>query len=354
MFNKLVNLISFEAVYFGNSIGVYLTSIGAFLVFLLVFSITQLIIISRLKKLAKKTKTDIDDTLIKVVQKVRPPFYSFLAFYFATKFLTLYGFFQKALDIVLTIWIVYLVVASFQILVDYLANRYLKKEDATGTKGAVDLLSKIIKGVLWGLGLLFILSNLGVNVTSLVAGLGIGGIAVALALQSVLEDLFSSFSIYFDKPFVVGDFIIVGENMGTVKKIGIKTTRIRALQGEEVVISNKELTSVRIQNFKKMKERRVLFSLGVVYQTSSSKLKKVPGIIEKIVTSTKKARFDRCHFNKFDDSALSFEVVYYVLSGDYKGYMDINQEILFRIKDEFEKNKIEMAYPTQTIFVDKQ
>jgi small-conductance mechanosensitive channel len=196
-----------------------------------------------------------------------------------------------------------------------------------------------------------VLSNAGVDITSLIAGLGIGGIAVALALQNVLSDLFSSFAIHFDKPFLVGDFIIVGDQMGVVEKIGIKTTRIRALQGEELVFANKELTDAHIQNFKKMRERRVVFSIGVLYETPQKHLQEISWLLRSIIEKQEQVRFDRAHFARFDASALTFEVVYYVLSDEYTTYMDIQQQINFAILEAFSARHISMAYPTQTVYL---
>ncbi|MCK5590629.1 MAG: mechanosensitive ion channel family protein, partial [Candidatus Pacebacteria bacterium] len=173
------------------------------------------------------------------------------------------------------------------------------------------------------------------------------------AFQNILEDLFSSFAILFDKPFKVGDFIVVGEHKGVVQKMGIKTTRLKSTGGEEIVISNKELTSARLQNFKKMKERRIGFNFGVTYETPTGKLKAIPGTVKDIIDSIEKARFDRSHFTQFDDSALTFETVYYVTTSDYVVYRDIQQEINLRIKELFEKDGIDMAYPTQTIYLNK-
>jgi MscS family membrane protein len=179
------------------------------------------------------------------------------------------------------------------------------------------------------------------------------GVAIAFAFQNILEDLFSSFAIVFDKPFKIGDFIIVGDKLGVVEKIGIKTTRIKSLQGEEIVISNKELTSAQVRNFKKMETRRISFSFGVTYQTPTEKLKGIPKTVESIIEETDNVRFDRAHFNEFGDSALLFEVVYYVEGNDYNMYMDAQQQINLKIKESFEKDGIEMAYPTQTIFLQK-
>ncbi|MBL7142015.1 mechanosensitive ion channel family protein [Patescibacteria group bacterium] len=337
----------------GNTLKDFLLAIIAFGVFLGLFKWFQRFVLKRLKRIAKRTKTDIDDALIQIVQSLKPPFYSFLAFYLALQFLTISGFLKKAINLILIVWVVYQAIIAVQIFIDYLVKKGLGKEKEKGTKTAISLIGKISKGVLWVIGVLLILSNLGVNVTSLIAGLGIGGVAVALALQNVLSDLFSSFAIYFDKPFVPGDFIIVGKHKGVVEKIGIKTTRIRALQGEEIVFSNQELTSARIQNFKKMKERRATFSFGVTYETPTSKLKKIPKIVKEIIESVESTRFDRVHFTEFGDSALLFEVIYYLKTPDYLKYRDAHQEILFKIKNTFEKQEISMAYPTQTIYLNK-
>ena len=337
----------------GNTVGEYAVAFFAFLVFLAVFKVFQVVILSHLKKIAEKTKTDIDDTFVAIIKSLKPPFYSFIAFYAATFFITLNEVLKKAVDAVLVAWVTIQVVVAVQILIDYVVRKKMGEEEDKAAENAVNFLGKLSKWVLWSIGLLLILSNLGVNVTSLVAGLGIGGIAVALALQNILSELFSSFAIYFDKPFVPGDFIVVGDKKGVIEKIGIKTTRMRALQGEEVVISNKELTTAQIQNFKKMKERRISFSFGIVYETPVEKIKQIPGIIKEIIEAQEGARFDRAHFSRFDDSALNFDVVYYVETGDYAKYMDIQQSINLSILERFEEMGIAMAYPTQTIYLQK-
>lgn len=339
--------------YLGNSVENYIVALIAFILLLLIFGIFQRIFLNRLRKFAERTKTDIDDTLIAIVQSVRPPFYAFLAFYFAIKFLVLHEYVGKAIDAILIIWVVYLSVQAVQILIDFIVRKRIRKEDEKSSKSAFKILSLITKIILWSLGLLLILSNLGVDITSLIAGFGIGGIAIALAIQNILSDLFSSFAIFFDKPFVVGDYIIVGESEGKVEKIGIKTTRLKALQGEEIIISNKELTSSRIQNFKRMDERRIIFHFGVTYETDAKTVRHIPKIIKEIIKEVKLARFDRAHFKRFDDSALTFEVVYYVQSNKYAKYMDMNEKIHLKIKEAFDKEGISMAYPTQTIYIER-
>ncbi|MFC1612567.1 mechanosensitive ion channel family protein [Patescibacteria group bacterium] len=339
---------------FGNTIGAYAIALGAFIGFLILFFIFQKIIVFKLRRLAKKTKTKADDALIEIADSVRPPFYSFLAFYLAIKFLAIPELLTKIINVVLIIWVIYQIIKAVQIFIDYLVKKGLKKEGRAGSEEIIKLIGKISKGILWALGGLLILSNLGINVTSLIAGLGIGGIAIALALQNILGDLFSSFAILFDKPFIAGDFIKVGPHMGTVEKIGIKTTRIRSIEGDEVVMSNKELTTLDIKNYGEMKERRGTIEFGILYETPTSKVKKVPKIVKDIIKAEKMAKFDRTHFKKFDDSALTFEAVYYIKSNDYEKYMDLNQRILLKIKSEFEKEEIVMAYPTRTIYLAKE
>ncbi len=209
----------------------------------------------------------------------------------------------------------------------------------------------VSRTVLWTVLVLVALDNLGVNISALVAGLGIGGVAVALAAQNILGDLFASLSIVLDKPFVVGDFIVTGELMGTVEHIGVKTTRLRSLSGEQLVFANSDLLGSRIRNFKRMSERRILFTLGVTYQTPSEKLTAIPGILREVVTAQPGVRFDRAHFRSYDDSAVTFEIVYYVLDPDYNRYMDTQQRVNLEIFRRFEQEGIDFAYPTRTVYL---
>ena len=227
-----------------------------------------------------------------------------------------------------------------------------KQEDPTLVRSLEGML-KVAKFLVWALAVIILLDNLGYKVSTLLAGLGIGGVAVAIAAQALLKDFFSYFSIVFDHPFKIGDFIIIGDFMGTVEHIGIKTSRIRSLSGEQIIFSNTDLTDSRVRNYKLMEKRRVLFRFGVTYQTSLERLKEIPKVVESIVRKVNGTTFDRAHFFSYGDSSLIFEVVYYVLSPDYNIYMDIQQEINFGIKEEFEKRGIEFAYPTQTVYIQK-
>jgi small-conductance mechanosensitive channel len=217
--------------------------------------------------------------------------------------------------------------------------------------GSISIIGVIINAVIWALVAILTLDNLGIDITALVAGLGIGGIAVALAVQNIFGDLFASLSITLDQPFVVGDFLIVGDVLGTVESIGIKSTRLRSLSGEQIVMPNSDLLSSRVRNYGRMLERRVVFSTAVTYETSIDLLERIPRLIREIVEGQTDTRFDRSHFAAHGAASLDFETVYYVRSPDYNRYMDIQQTINLRLHGEFAKLGIEFAYPTQKLFL---
>jgi small-conductance mechanosensitive channel len=196
---------------------------------------------------------------------------------------------------------------------------------------------------------LLALQNLNVDVTAMVAGLGIGGIAIALAVQNILGDLFGSLTIALDKPFVQGDFIVVGTEMGTVEHVGLKTTRVRSISGEQLVFANSDLLGSRIRNFKRMQERRVLFQFGVVYDTSPEVVQQIPSIVRGCIESQQKVKFDRCHFFRFGESSLDYEAVYYIETPDYNAHMDVQQAVHLSILRSFTERGISFAFPTQTV-----
>jgi small-conductance mechanosensitive channel len=217
--------------------------------------------------------------------------------------------------------------------------------------GSISIIGVILNTVIWALVVLLTLDNLGIDITALVAGLGIGGIAVALAVQNIFGDLFASLSITLDRPFVVGDFLIVGDVLGTVETIGVKSTRLRSLSGEQVVMANSDLLSSRVRNYGRMMERRVVFATGVTYETSIEALERIPRLIRDIIEGQADTRFDRSHFAAHGAASLDFETVYYVRSADYNRYMDVQQAINLRLHREFAKLGIEFAYPTQKVFL---
>ncbi len=232
-----------------------------------------------------------------------------------------------------------------------LLRRQKQLEEDAGAVAAMDIVSFLVRVAVWAVIFLLALDNLGINITALVAGLGVGGIAVALAAQNIISDLFASLSIVLDKPFVLGDFLVIDDLAGNVEKVGIKTTRVRSLSGEQLVFSNNDLLGSRIRNYGRMSERRIVFNIGVVYQTPLKKLEQVPKIIKDIIVEQESARFDRAHFQRFGDYSLNFEIVYYVESSEYALYMNIQQAVNYEIFRRFNDAGIEFAYPTQKLFV---
>lgn len=334
----------------GSYLFQYFEAIVVFILSLALIKLFKSIIIYRLESLAKKTKNEFDDTIIEIIKGIGFPFYLVVALYASSLFLDLPSTPKTALHFLLIIIVTFYGIRSIQKIAQFLLKKSLSEKAGKGITG---FFSGFLKIILWSIALLLILANMGYNINALIAGLGVMGIAVAFALQKVLEDIFSAFTIYFDKPFEVGDFIIIGDDLGTVKDIGLKSTRIITLHGQELVISNHEITSTRINNYKKMKKRRITFSFGVTYETSTKKLDKIPKIMKKILDKIKLAELDRIHFKSFGDFSLVYEVVYYMLISDYNKYMDVQQEINLNLKKEFEKEKIEFAYPTQTLYLSK-
>ena len=306
----------------------------------------------RLERLSERTTNLVDDLFSTIVNHTRG------YFIMAVALLVALGFGDVPDGAKLVIRRIVLVLGLIQMIVwgsslitlwidNYRKRRFEEDPAAVTTMIAVAFLARMVLGLI---AILIALDNFGVDVTALIAGLGIGGIAVALALQNILGDLFASLSIILDKPFVVGDFLIVGDTLGSVEKVGLKTTRLRSISGEQIIMSNSDLLSSRIRNFKRMYERRVLFEIGVIYETKREMLAEIPEMLKTIVSSHDQVRFDRAHFKGFGDFALTFEVVYFVLSSDYVLYMDIQQAINLELFRQFEERGIGFAYPTQMLY----
>ena len=345
-----------SAVYFGNSLLNILFAVLIFSTLTLVLWVFRVYVIKRLKALSLRTKTDIDNMIVAAVEKLGVPFYFIWSLLAALTYLEVPGWLELAVSV--SWWVVggfYLIRVALTV-VDFLLNKATHKarEKEDMDDAIVELMGRLVKGAVWIVAFLFLLSNFGINITGLLAGAGIMGIALAFALQQVLSDIFASFSIYLDKPFRKGDFIIVGDDMGVVEHIGVKSTRMRTLQGQELVISNRELTSVRVNNFKKLERRRVVQQIGVTYDTPTRKLEKIPKIIEKIIDETDNVDFDRAHFKAFGASSLDYEFVFFVQQGAFQIYMDAQEKINLGLVKAFRKDKIEFAYPTQTLYVHKE
>ncbi len=339
--------------FMGNTVLDYAQAVGTVAAGILIVWIIKIVVLNRLKKWSAATKSGFDDYILSAVEKYLVPLVYFGLIYLGLNGLHLNPGIQKGLSSLSSVLVTVVGILFLRSLIQFvLFNVYVKRRpDAALVNSRFQMLMPALTAAIWVIGCMFLLDNLGFKISAIMAGLGIGGVAVALASSAVLGDLFAYFVIMFDRPFVIGDFIIVGDFLGSVEHIGIKSTRLRSLGGELLVFSNKDLTDSRIRNYKVMDLRRVVFKLGVVYGTPLDVLKEVPGLIKKIIEGTPDTRFDRAHFYSYGDFSLIFEVVYYVLSADYNKYMDVQQAINFAIKGEFDKRGIEFAFPTQTLHV---
>lgn len=341
------------SIFLGNTFLTWLMALGVSLTTLTIFGALRWLLLHRLAVLALKTETVLDDLFVEVLRSTNLFILLLVSLYSGTRILATTPTFEIFARTALVLGILFQAALWANTAVTSVLQRLIQKrmeDDASGAT-ALTLMGFTAKLVLWSVFLLLALGNVGVNITGLVAGLGIGGIAIALALQNILGDLFASISIILDKPFAVGDFLIVGDFLGTVERIGIKTTRIRSLSGEQLIFSNTDLLKSRIRNFKRMTERRVVFTLKVTYQTSPEKVASMGAMIRSVLEAQPGVRFDRAHFKEFGDSALVFEIVYYLLDPDYNIYMDTQQAINLEILRQFELAGISFAYPTQTLYL---
>ena len=341
--------------YFGNTIMTYLIALATFVIGMIIIYIFKRIILHRLRIWSEKTETQIDDFLIGGIEKSIVPLLYFGAFYVGITTLTFTPKFIRITEIISLFLLTFFVIRFISSSIMFSLGYFLKKQDR-GEEKVRQLrgMTVLINIMIWTIGLVFLMDNLGFDISAVIAGLGIGGIAIALAAQAILGDLFSYFVIFFDRPFEVGDLITVADKVGTVEYTGIKTTRLRSLTGEQLVFSNTDLTNSRIHNFKKMERRRALFRIGVVYQTPAEKLSEISTLVKEIIEKQPDTVFDRGHFASYGDFSLNFEFVYFIIGSDYVKYMDTQQRINLEIYKEFEKRGIEFAYPTQTLFVNKE
>ncbi|MBI4018976.1 MAG: mechanosensitive ion channel family protein [Candidatus Aenigmarchaeota archaeon] len=340
----------------GNIAQDYIAATAVFFISFILLKVFKALVLLKLKVIVKSTKTQFDDLIVSMADKIGLPLYLFISLYLATHFVKIPDIIRMLMFSGITIIGTYYTIVILNGIIEYGAQKISAKRMQEGDSDTemIEILSKIFNISLWILGFFFVLINLGFNITPLIAGLGIGGVAVAFALQNVLDDVFASFSIFFDRPFKKGDFIIVGNDMGVVKNIGIKSTRMQTLQGQELIISNKELTEARVNNYKRMEKRRVVFNFGIKYETPVEKIQQIPVMIFDIIRKINDAEIDRAHFQKFGDFSLVFEVVYYIKSANYNIYMDIQQEINIGIMQKFKEECIEFAYPTQVVHLTKE
>lgn len=340
----------------GNTGLQWLTALAVLVTVMAAVWLVRMVAVRHLRKLAERTRNKVDDLAVDLLENTKAILVFFAALYFGTLPLTL----PEEVSLLLRTMAIIAVLGQAAFwgnqLIAFVLRRVVKEraDDPISGTATYTALSFILRLALWSLVVVLALDNIpGVQVTSLITGLGIGGIAIALAVQNILGDLFASLSIVLDKPFVIGDFVVVDDLSGTVEHIGLKTTRVRSLGGEELVFSNNDLLSSRIRNFKRMMERRAVFTLGVAYETPYEKLVAIPQILQTAIEEQELARFDRAHFQSYGDSSLIFEVAYYVLVPNYGPYMDVLQAINLEIFRRFAEEEIAFAYPTRRLLMER-
>ena len=349
-----MNLDFLSSVFLSNTLGDYLIAIVILICCLISIKIFKRLAFHSLRKWAATTENIYDDALIGILERDLIPIAYIAGIYLAIGKLNLHPILERVAQVATIIITTVLAIRLFTALLEHIIKIYwvTYHPKNANLEQSINALIPAIRVVVWIIGIIFLLDNLGFDISAVVASLGIGGVAVALASQGVLQDLFSYFSILLDRPFELGDFIIVGDCLGTVEYVGIKTTRLRSIDGEQIIIANTDLTGSRIRNFKRMRQRRIAFKFGVVYETTTQQLAQIPHLIEEIIDRTDRVNCDRAHFSGYGEYSLDFEVVYFVDTNDYTIYMNAQQEINLAIKTKFAKENIELAYPTQVNYFD--
>ena len=359
-----------ESIFLGHTVRDWLIAAGLFAGILVVQLLLRYILVKRIGALAKRTTTDIDDLVVDLLQRTRFLFMTAMAlaaaashlFYAETELTA--GAEAAPPTLEQTLVRVFVIFALFvqaviwgngliAYWVGHMASRQASVSggDNQGNIAILRAMGTAAKVVLFIALFLVALEGLHIKVTPLITGLGIGGIAIALAVQNILGDLFGAVSILVDKPFTVGDFVVVDTQKGHIEHIGMKSTRVRSLGGEQIIFSNADLLKSRVRNFRRMQERRVVFATNVTYSTSHENLTRIPAMIREIVESQHPVRFERCHFLKYGDSSIDFETVFWVLSPEYMIFADIMQTVNLELFRKFGAEKIEFAYPTRTVLL---
>jgi small-conductance mechanosensitive channel len=340
----------FSLTFLGNTVIQWISAIVIVLGMMVVFRIIRRLLARRASEASETAPDRIGTLLLTMLKKISALPVFLVALYIGSIPLTLDIDISNILRTIAFIALAIQAAIWGNQIINFLLVKLVKEkqEDPSSGEAAYTALSFILRLVMWTIVVLLILDNIpGMEITSLITGLGIGGIAVALAVQNILQDLFASLSIFLDKPFVIGDFIDVDGFVGQVANIGLKTTRVESLSGEEVVFANSDLLSSRIRNYKKMEVRRVLMTVGVAYETPVDMLAAMPGLLEEVVEAVEPTKFRRAHLTALNAYSLDFEVVYEVQSSSYKDFMDVRHQVLLGILRRFEQEGIEIPFPTQ-------
>ena len=333
-------------VYFANPLRDWAIALAIFALLFTVLPLLRAVIRNRLGKLRPNQSRATLEIVVAVLHRTTRLFLIAAALWLSTRSLSIPGRLERTLDVALLAIVWFQVALWGTTLVGRLV--YARRSGGAAAEGeaSLNILRFIAVAAVWSIALLMLLANLGVEIMPLVAGLGIGGIALALAVQNVLGDLLASLSIALDKPFRVGDFLVLGDEKGTVEQIGIKSTRLRSTTGEQIVMANGELLKSRLRNYGLLPERRAEFVLRIAYETPREKIAEIPAIIEAAIRAQPNVRFERAHFARLGDYALHYEAVFHVQDRDLVVFMDAQQAILLRLLDELSRREIGVVYPT--------
>ena len=335
-----------DTVFLDNTVRTWIVAGGVAIGGYLLLTILLVLVRTRLSKLAARTKTPWDDIFVLALGQTRSFFLLILMASAGSAFLTLPDRVRAAIAAIAALALVVQCGLWFSTAFTAWLDAYAHKKHVADRRAGltVNAIGFVVKLALWSIILLLALDNLGINISALIAGLGIGGIAVALATQNILGDVFASLAILLDKPFEMGDSIVVDEHQGTVEKVGLKTTRVRSIGGEQIVFSNNDLVKSRVRNFGRMSDRRALFTVTVAYQTPKEQLARIPGILQEAIEAQQNVRFERAHLKEFGDFGIRFESVYFVQTPSFREYMDIQQAVNLRILEVFEAEGIQFAF----------
>ncbi|MCS7122639.1 MAG: mechanosensitive ion channel family protein [Candidatus Micrarchaeota archaeon] len=354
MITEIESIMKFQI--FGNTIEQYLVFFVSIFITVTIFRIFKEIILVYLRRIAETSATKYDNYLIESISELKWPFYLWISLQISIQSLSLPNSIFTIVDVISTIMIAFYVskaVLKFVELVIKDINNTAKPEDRVD-ENIIDLGVTIIRIVIIVLSIVTVLTNLGIDTTALITGLGIGGLAVAFAFQRIMEDVFAFFMIHIDKPVKKGEFVVVGNYAGTIERIGLKSTRIRSTSGEEIVVSNKDLLNSWINNFGRMSERRYIMKIKVAYDTPAEVLERIPQIIrEEISSASQDLKINRVHFVSYGDYALIFEANISIYKVDYVDYLDVVQRINLNIKRRFDREGIKFAFPTQSLHIDR-
>lgn len=341
-----------EYTWHGATVTQWLLAAAVFGAVYVLLSLGRRLALRRLAALASRTATQVDDLAMEIVRRTQPYFLVLIAAHSAARVVAPSGGFATVFRAVSIIVVLLQAGVWGNGLIGFGAEHYARRATGdAGLRATIQALGYGVRFALWAVLVVTALQNFGINVTALVTGLGIGGVAIALAVQNILGDLFAALAIVVDRPFVVGDAITVDNLSGTVEHVGLKTTRIRSVDGEQVVIANGDLLKSRIHNYKRMEQRRVVFSVNVAHDTPADAVARIPDIVRAVIALSPKTKFDRCHLLAFTESSLRLEAVYFILDPDYNLYADTQHAINLEIMRRFAAEKIALALPARSVFV---